>query len=117
MMAGRPGAATPRQAFVAFFKVEDADPTEYQAGIPQALRLMNAPPLNNAGLLDPILKSGKDPEQVIAALYLRTLSRRPAPDELSRLTAYLHKFEGEPRKAYADVLWALLNSSEFTTSH
>jgi hypothetical protein len=116
-MAGRPVPATPRQAFITFFKVEDADPTEYQVGIPQALRLMNAPQMNNPGLLDPLLKSGKTPEQVIGALYLRTLSRRPTAPELSRLTTYLQKFQGEPRKAYADILWVLLNSSEFTTNH
>src|SRR5262249_44604113 len=44
----RQQALAPRNLFVNFFKVEDADPTEYQAGIPQALRLMNAPQLNNA---------------------------------------------------------------------
>src|SRR5262249_34077992 len=35
------GPITPRSAFVTFFQVDEtADPTEYQAGIPQALRLM-----------------------------------------------------------------------------
>ena len=56
-------------------------------------------------------------EEVIEILYLRTLSRRPTPAELSRLTAYVGKFERDPRKAYSDVLWALLNSSEFSTNH
>ena len=37
------GQGGPREQFVAFFGIEDgADPTEYQAGIPQVLRLMNA---------------------------------------------------------------------------
>src|SRR5262249_18336850 len=101
----------------AFFKVEDADPTEYQIGIPQALRLMNAPRLNNPGLLRPLLEGRKSPSKVLETLYLRTLSRRPRPDEVARLTAYLGKFEAEPFKAYSDILWVLLNSSEFTTNH
>jgi hypothetical protein len=109
--------ASPRAGFVAFFKVEDADPTEYQIGIPQTLRLMNGPQLNNPALLEPLLKSAKGAGEVIENLYLRTLSRRPTPAEVSRLTAYLARFQGEPRKAYADLLWALLNSSEFTTNH
>jgi hypothetical protein len=108
---------TPRSVFVAFFKVEDADPTEYQLGIPQALRLMNAPRLNNPGLLRPMLDARKGPSEVLESLYLRTLSRRPRSDEVTRLTAYLRKFEGEPVRAYSDVLWVLLNSSEFATNH
>jgi hypothetical protein len=106
-----------RSLFVAFFKVEDADPTEYQVGIPQTLRLMNTPRLNNPGLLRPLLEGRKSPSEILEALYLRTLSRRPRPDEAARLSAYLNKFGGEPLKAYSDVLWVLLNSSEFTTNH
>jgi hypothetical protein len=109
--------ATPRAAFVNFFKVEDADPTEYQVGIPQALRLMNGPQMNNAAALDPLLRSGKGPSEIVEGLYLRTLSRKPRPDELDRRLAYVRKFDGTPRQAYADILWALLNSTEFTVNH
>jgi hypothetical protein len=118
-MMGARQLFTPRDAFVAFFGVDDgsADPTEYQSGIPQALRLMNSPQLNNAALLTPLLKSGKTPAQVVEHLYVTTLSRRPTPAETDRLTAYVGKHQGEPRQAYADVLWALLNSSEFTLNH
>ncbi len=115
--AGRINPPTPRTTFVNFFKIEDADPTEYQVGIPQALRLMNSPQMNNAALLDPLLKAGKGPAEIIEALYLRTLSRRPRPQELERLTAYLRKAEGTPRQAYADILWSLLNCSEFAVNH
>lgn len=123
--ARRPTAAaarlrniTPRMLFVAFFKGEDnADPTEYQAGIPQVLRLMNAPMLNNASMLAPLLKAGKPPGQIIEHLYLAALSRRPTPHERARTVALVRKYPTEPRKAYSDILWALLNSSEFTLNH
>ncbi len=36
----------PRQQFINFFHVDDANPLEYQVGIPQALRLMNSVQLN-----------------------------------------------------------------------
>jgi hypothetical protein len=115
--AGR-GPANPRAAFVAFFGVEDgSDPTEYQAGIPQALRLMNAPRLNNAAVLDRLTRAGNTPAQNIEQVYLAALSRRPSSTEVDRLTAHIQKHEKEPRKAYSDVLWALLNSSEFTLNH
>jgi hypothetical protein len=109
---------SPRTLFVAFFKCEEnADPTEYQAGIPQVLRLMNSPQLNNASMLGPILKSGKPPAGVVEYLYLATLSRRPTPHELNRTLALVRKYRNQPRQAYADILWALLNSSEFTLNH
>jgi hypothetical protein len=109
---------TPRTQFVNFFKGDDnADPTEYQAGIPQVLRLMNAPQLNNADMLTPILRAGKSQAQVVEHLYLATLSRRPTGQELNRTLALVRKHSDQPRQAYADILWALLNSSEFMLNH
>ncbi|HEY7311490.1 MAG TPA: DUF1549 and DUF1553 domain-containing protein [Gemmataceae bacterium] len=109
---------TPRTQFVNFFKGdENADPTEYQAGIPQVLRLMNSPQLNNASMLNPILKAGKTPPQVVEQLYLSTLSRLPTRHELDRTLSLVRKHQDEPRQAYGDILWVLLNSSEFTLNH
>jgi hypothetical protein len=114
---GRYGPNTPRGAFVAFFEVEDADPTEYVAGIPQALRLMNAPQLNNAAVVNGLLKKGDGPAQVVEQLYLVTLSRRPTDAEQQRVADYVAKRKGGEREAYGDVLWALMNSSEFVMNH
>jgi hypothetical protein len=109
----------PRAAFVAFFGIEDgnSDPTEYQGGIPQALRLMNSPQLNNTAMLNPLLRANKTPAQIVDHLYVATLARHPSPQERGRCVGYISKYRGEARQAYADVLWALLNSSEFTLNH
>jgi hypothetical protein len=110
----------PRAAFVAFFNLaEGADPTEYQVGIPQALRLMNSPQLSRGNaLLGKLLeKPGQQPAWVIEQLYLATVSRPPTPEETAKLAAYARKQGGPPRQAYSDVLWALLNSSEFVLNH
>src|SRR5262249_27311384 len=117
--ARRPGMKGPavgaRAQFVAFFSVEDAaDPTEYQAGIPQTLRLMNSREFTNSPALQ-ALKAGSSPAQVIERLYLTTLARRPTEAETAKLTAYAQK--GDTKAAYGDILWALLNSSEFTLNH
>src|SRR5207247_2655948 len=115
--AGGKGAPRgPRAQFVAFFQTDDgADPTEYGAGIPQALRLMNSPQLSNGGaLLNQAAKAGAKPAEVIETLYLATLARRPSEGETKRLVAHLDAAGKETRKAYSDILWALLNSSEFT---
>jgi hypothetical protein len=116
-MAAARGPVTPRQQFVNFFKVEDADPTEYSVGIQQALRLMNSPQMNNSSMLNAVLKGGNPPNEVITQLYLATLARRPTPPELERLTAHVAKAGDQPRTAYADVLWILVNCSEFTVNH
>ena len=78
---------------------------------------MNSPQLNNAAMLTPILKAGNPPAKVIEQLFLASLSRRPTQPELRRTLALVHKYHNEPRQAYADILWALLNSSEFTLNH
>ena len=43
-------------------------------------------------------------------------SRPPRPTELAQTLAYIKASDG-PEKGYGDVLWALLNSSEFTLNH
>jgi hypothetical protein len=107
-------AQTPRSAFVAFFGIEDgADPTEYQAGIPQVLRLMNAPVFNRPALLVPIVRSDKNRQEKIEQLYLTVLSRRPTYEDRKLVAGYLQKNNDDLRTAWAGVLWALLNSSEF----
>ncbi len=112
-----PAGANARAAFVAFFgSDEGGDSTEYQAGIPQALRLMNGPQFTGGKLLEQAAKE-KTPARVIEHLYLGSLARRPSPDEMKRLTAYVQAHQAEGNKAYADVLWAVLNSSEFAVNH
>ena len=123
--AGKAAAAarirnvTPRTVFVTFFKGDDnADPTEYQAGIPQVLRLMNSPQLNNAAMLAPILKAGKTPEQVDrASVPGHAVAPADRRTKCSARLALVRKTTDEPRQAYGDILWALLNCSEFTLNH
>jgi hypothetical protein len=120
---GKPGkgmrkGANARDVFVTFFQTEESNPVEYQAGIPQALRLMNAPQLNtgNVAWLTQLVRSNASKPEIIERLYLTTLTRHPTPAENQRLTAYLDRHT-DTRKACGDILWALLNSSEFTLNH
>jgi len=114
-MGGKRGPAnTPRGAFVAFFGIEEANPLEYQAGIPQTLRLMNNPQVNQAAQNHPLVRSSDEPAAAIEKIYLATLARRPAKAEQERLLAYVEQHKSERKAAYGDILWAVLNSSEFT---
>ncbi|MBA4187659.1 MAG: hypothetical protein C0467_06525 [Planctomycetaceae bacterium] len=114
--AGGKGApAGARAQFVNFFLAgaDSASPVDYEAGIPQALRLMNSAIANNSAAVRTVVGSSTKPEEAIERIYLTTLSRRPTADEMKMLTEYVAK-AGTPMTAYGDILWATLNSSEFT---
>jgi len=57
----------------------------------------------------------------IREIYLSALSRQPTVDETAKLLAYLEKKfaekEGNPREAYEDVVWTLINTKEFLFNH
>ncbi|MBO0697363.1 MAG: DUF1549 domain-containing protein [Zavarzinella sp.] len=112
------GPQGPRDQFAQFFQGGDnALPTTYEAGIPQALRLMNSPIMAAARLTNVANKAaevtrGTTTEKAIEKLYLTTLSRRPTADETKKMTEFVRK-QQDPKAAYGDVLWVLLNSSEF----
>ena len=116
--AAKGGPQGPRDQFAVFFTGSDnPKPTDYEAGIPQALQLMNSQAMAAARLTNVVTRAtevsrGVSPDKAIEKLYLMTLSRRPTADESKKMTDFVAKHEG-PRAAYADVLWVLLNSSEF----
>jgi hypothetical protein len=117
--AGGKGAPrSPREQFVAFFNPgENTKATDYEEGIPQALRLMNHPyTARGTAAKARDLTKGLSKEKAIEKLYLSTLSRRPSSEEMTKMNAYIAKSDS-PDTAYADILWALLNSSEFTLNH
>lgn len=109
---------SPRDAFLNFFRIDEgANPLEYQAGIPQALRLMNAGGLNNTGpAVAAAMKDAKGPEQVIERLFFVALSRPATVEETRRMLQHAER-AGDTRAGYSDILWALLNSSEFALNH
>ncbi len=108
-----------RAAFVDFFRPGDgADPNDYPAGIPQVLRLMNSDWMSRTGVVvRQAVKLDQPAARNIEALFLATLARRPGGAESRRLTHYLQDNADQPAKAYGDILWALLNSSEFRLNH
>jgi hypothetical protein len=102
-----------REQFVNFFLAgaETTNPIDYEAGIPQALRLMNSPIANSAASVRSLVGNSK-PAEALEKIYLATLSRRPTAEETKNLTEYIDRVGANT--AYGDILWAVLNSSEFT---
>jgi hypothetical protein len=99
--------------------------TEYRAGTLQALMLMNgrvAAGVSNtdvSNLLGAIIAPYMSDDERIESLFFATLSRHPADDERQACVAVLAdcKTDEDRTKALSDVLWALLNSTEFAFNH
>jgi hypothetical protein len=86
----------------------------------QALHLLNGDTVQNkieqGGVVKSLLKRGQTPEQIIANLYLRCLSRPPSAEELAKLKAFC-KAGSAPEQVLNDVFWSLLNAKEFVFNH
>lgn len=80
--------------------------------------MMNSPFTNKAdATAADITKEAKTTQEAIERLYLTALARRPTASEVDRLTAYASRNGASPRTSYGDILWVLLNSSEFVLNH
>jgi hypothetical protein len=118
-------AMTNRTSFVNRFQSPSGRPTEYLAGIPQALMLLNGKLVDDATDLErsDILVSLEAPfftdRERVETLFLATLSHEPSPEMREKFEAYVssHESADAKRKALGDVLWALLNSAEFAMNH
>ena len=116
---------SPRQQFIARFNRSTQETTEFEAGIPQVLSLMNGELTteitdpSRSGILQALEAPVFDDGERIEALFLSTLSRPPTDEERQQIAEYITG--GGPshdrRKALADVLWTMLNSSEFIMNH
>jgi hypothetical protein len=100
-------------------------PDKFNAGIPQALMIMNGIMVSAGTDLDDsrTLRAVVDapflePREKVETLYLAALTRKPEPKELERMLVHLMSREDkdERRQAYVDIYWALLNSPEFVLS-
>jgi hypothetical protein len=110
-----------REQFRKFFHAEADDDVgvveDYTLGVPQVLRLMNARQIcDTSKAIGRLAKAQGTPEQAFDSLYLTVLSRKPTTNEVEHLKTYLAK-ETDRAKGYADVMWALLNGSEFLFNH
>lgn len=114
-----------REAFLQQFRTPSGRRTEYERGIPEALTLMNgtlisdATGLANSGLLKSLEAPFFTDDQRIEVIYLATLSRQPTPAESKLLKEYVagRGPDVPVHEPLADILWAVLNSAEFTMNH
>jgi WD40 repeat protein len=88
----------------------------------QSLHLMNAQGLqaklsDTSGRARLLADSSRSTAEVIAEIYLATLSRLPSAEETETAAAAFSAKDATRRTATEDVFWALLNSPEFVFNH
>lgn len=111
-----------RLAFVGKMQMQGSNATEFDAGVLQALTLLNGSNINDASQAEQsgVLMALDSPlfstEERIETLFLGTLSRPPGGDESLFFASHVNDSEN-PREALGDVLWALLNNAEFALNH
>ncbi|HKE21500.1 MAG TPA: DUF1549 and DUF1553 domain-containing protein [Bryobacteraceae bacterium] len=94
--------------------------TRLEPTLAQALHLVNGDTVQGKVERSPVitkmLEAGRKPDDIVDILFVRALARKPSEPERKKLLA-LATVNPKDRKGYEDVLWALLNSSEFEFNH
>jgi hypothetical protein len=108
------------QLFVYTFDDDEMNEVENFSGtITQALLMMNSDITQKVAdkkpgnFLTQLLKKTSDPGERIDMIYLNTIGRYPKDSEKDNLISK----SGKGDEIYEDLLWALLNSSEFIFNH
>ncbi|MFM8273262.1 MAG: DUF1553 domain-containing protein, partial [Gemmata sp.] len=91
--------------------------------VPEPKRDPKAKPPANAGSkatpgerLNKLVADKRPHAERLRDLYLVALSREPSAEEMTTLLGHIEK-KGDDRAAYADILWALVNTKEFLFNH
>ncbi|HVK12849.1 MAG TPA: DUF1553 domain-containing protein [Gemmataceae bacterium] len=94
---------------------------ESDSNLAQALQLINGPTINDKlrnpnNRLGKLLAEKKDERTILDALYLAALARPATDGERAPALSHVAKAQ-DKRKAWEDVLWAILNTREFLFRH
>lgn len=120
------GQESPRQRIGDLFTDQGTTPTDKPTTILQSLALMNGDFVaqetrpDNDRLLGAVLDfPGFETGDQVEAVFLATLTRLPTDAERQKFVSHVESggAQGDRRQALADVLWVLLNSSEFVYNH
>ena len=114
-----------RMEFVRNMRAPPGSATEYRAGTLQALMFMNGKVAagvsdqNASNVLGAIVAPFMNDDERVESLFLATLSRPPDDEERQASVAMLAdcKTDTDRNRALSDMLWALLNSTEFAFNH
>ncbi|MFO0944755.1 MAG: DUF1553 domain-containing protein [Planctomycetota bacterium] len=103
-------------------KDEELEPAS--GNLPQRLLMMNGNVVNDRGnrnlfsTFRRLSAFSPSDEKCVETAYLVCLTRRPDPEELEKFSAMLKSTAGKQREqVVADMLWSLVNSTEFAWNH
>ncbi|MGZ6989044.1 MAG: hypothetical protein ACXVH0_08800, partial [Thermoanaerobaculia bacterium] len=99
----------------------DGDARSNEFSISQALLLLNDTTVTSriksnasGSAVNTLIAAGATPVEIVASLYLSTLSRNPSPSELAQGIALFSTTPGESKAQIAeDLQYALLNKLDF----
>ncbi|HVE40288.1 MAG TPA: DUF1549 domain-containing protein [Planctomycetota bacterium] len=100
---------------------EGSEAVDFAGTIPSALMMMNHQMLNagmTAGRVNgfgEMLAKHPTPDSKVRAIFMSCLSRTPSASEASRWMAHVTKSQGT--SGYEDLMWTLVNTSEFLFNH
>ncbi len=115
-----PSAA--QEYFVRYFGEPTDGRGEFQASLSERLFMSNSGVVRQfiqrkkGNLADAILTSNAPWEERVDQMFLSVLSRPPKPEERKRVLAYLTS-DPKAEPLVEEVIWVLLNSSEFRFNH
>ena len=98
----------------------NASETRLEPTLAQALHMVNGDTIEGklaqSKVIPRMLAAGKKPGEIVDELFIRTLCRRASESEMKKMMAIVSAAPGD-KSAYDDVLWALVNSTEFEFNH
>ena len=111
-----------REEFASIFGFDPSTPRDEVTGnVPEALFMMNSQLLeriletpNESSVITHIAANVLAEEDIVRELYLTAIGREPADGELKIAMEYVSKNE-KLRPGLEDLLWALINSPEFSS--
>lgn len=94
-----------------------------EANLAQSLHLLNSSEIQGkltaaSGSAARLAGDTSRPHELkIRELYLLAFSRVATPEEMTIALAHINKNEKDPKRAYEDIVWALVNTKEFLFNH
>jgi hypothetical protein len=94
-----------------------------EANLAQSLHLLNSGEIQgkltsgngNAALLGN--DKAREHASKLRELYLLAFSREPTLEETGIALSHIEKNQEDPKRAYEDIVWALINTKEFLFNH
>jgi len=113
------GAKFADKTIVTTFQTDPSIPQrDLEGSIQQALLMMNNRAINAGIRYGPLKKQLvkiRDNRKLLETAFLKIMARRPNEREVARYSSYLRRHGKNRAAAIEDVVWVLLNSTEFIT--